>query len=58
MASTPKIPEAKTPARKPERTVDVEPEDIQLGQGEQADVASGKRQLKRPRAAAGSGLQV
>lgn len=59
MASTPDIPEAKPPAPKPERTVDVEPEDIQIGSADNANTASqGKRQLKRPRSAAGTGLQV
>lgn len=58
MASSPDIPVAKTPAAKPERTVDVAPEDIQLGSTDKTDTTKGKRQLKRPRSAAGTGLQV
>lgn len=59
MASTPDIPEAVPPAPKPERKVDVEPEDVQIGASDSADTNSqGKRQLKRPRSAAGTGLQV
>lgn len=59
MASTPDIPEAKIPAKKPERQVDVAPEDIQLGSDTGADTSQGKRQLRRPRSATGmSGLQV
>lgn len=58
MASSPDIPEAVTPAKKPERQVDVAPEDIVLGSGGDADTSQGKRQLKRPRTATGTGLQV
>lgn len=58
MASSPNIPEAKTPAAKPERVVDVAPEDIQLGTGDNGDTSKGKRQLKRPRTASGTGLSV
>lgn len=57
MASTPNIQEAELPAAKPERKVDVAPEDIQLGSGDNKDASKGKRQLKRPRSA-GTGLQV
>lgn len=58
MASSPDIPEAKTPARKPERKVDVAPEDIKLGTDSTTDTSTGKRQLKRPRSAAGTGLSL
>lgn len=58
MASSPKIPEAQTPAKKPERQVEVAPEDIELGSGDMSDTSSGKRQLKRPRTAANTGLSV
>lgn len=58
MASTPDIPEAPTPAPKPERQVDVAPEDVQLGSTDDTGAASGKRQLKRPRSSAGTGLSV
>lgn len=58
MASTPKIPEAKTPAAKPERIVDVAPEDIKLGTDDSGDTSKGKRQLKRPRTATGTGLSI
>lgn len=58
MASSPNIPEATLPAAKPERTVDVSPEDIKLGTSDGTDSSKGKRQLKRPRSAAGTGLQI
>lgn len=58
MASSPDIQQAQTPAAKPERVVDVAPEDIQLGTDESSDTSQGKRQLKRPRTAAGTGLSV
>ncbi|CAM0030872.1 hypothetical protein VPHD529_0042 [Vibrio phage D529] len=58
MASSPDIPEAKTPAKKPERQVDVAPEDIQLGSDDTGSTSEGKRKLKRPRSATGTGLQV
>ena len=58
MASSPDIPEAKTPAKKPERQVDVAPEDIQLGSDDTGGTSEGKRKLKRPRSATGTGLQV
>lgn len=58
MASSPNIPEVKTPAAKPERKVDIAPEDIQLGNKDESDTSLGKRQLKRPRSASGVGLQV
>ncbi len=45
MASSPDIPESKTPAKKPERKVDVAPEDIKLGTDSGTDTSSGKRQL-------------
>lgn len=58
MSSTPSIPEAETPAVKPERNIDIQPEDIQLGSESETEVTTGKRQLKRPRSAAGTGLAV
>ena len=58
MASTPDIPEAKTPAKKPERNIDVAPEDIQLGTDSGTDTSSGKRKLKRPRSASGTGISI
>jgi len=58
MASSPNIPEAKVPAKKPERKIDVAPEDIKLGTDTGTDTSTGKRQLKRPRSAAGTGLSV
>lgn len=59
MASTPNIQQAELPAAKPERQVDVSPEDIVLGSGQDSsETSEGKRQLKRPRTAAGSGLQI
>lgn len=57
MASSPDIPEAKVPAKKPERQVDVAPEDIELGTSD-TDTTTGKRQLKRPRTVTGTGLNV
>jgi len=61
MTSTPNIPEAETPAAKPERTVDIKPEDITLGSGD-TDLTTGKKKLVRPRSSAssteGTGLQV
>lgn len=58
MASTPDIPEPKTPAKKPERIIDVAPEDIQLGSETSTDASTGKRQLKRPRSAGSTGLSI
>lgn len=59
MASSPNIPEAKIPAAKPERTVDIAPEDIKLGSDDElTDASKGKRQLKRPRTATTTGLQI
>lgn len=58
MASSPNIPEAKVPAKKPERKIDVAPEDIKLGTDTGTNTSTGKRQLKRPRSAAGTGLSV
>jgi len=62
--SKPKTPEP--PAQRPERNVDIEPEDIQLGteSGDDADPlkTKGKRSLLRPTGATGmsgsGGLQV
>lgn len=58
MASSPSVPKAVLPAAKPERTVDVAPEDIKLGSSDGTDASQGKRQLKRPRSASGTGLQL
>lgn len=58
MSSTPDIPEAKTPAKKPERQVDVEPEDIQLGSSDTDDTSDGRKRLRRPRTSTGTGLNV
>lgn len=58
MASSPKVKEATLPAEKPERKVDIAPEDIQLGSGDDVDASKGKRKLTRPRSAAGTGLQL
>lgn len=59
MASSPNIPEAPTPAPKPERMTDVSPEDIQLGGSEQTGQGQeGRRRLRRPRSSEGTGLQV
>jgi len=47
----PKIPKVKTPADRPEREVDVKPEDIELGGVEELGDATkpkGKRSLLRP----------
>lgn len=62
--SKPKTPAYKPPAVKPERQVDVEPEDIQLGdEDSQEPTRRGKRALMRPTGAnagggAGTGLSV
>lgn len=57
MASTPSMPETPVTANRPERVVDVQPEDVQLGSDSNPDAASqGKRQLTRPKSSAG--LQV
>lgn len=58
MASSPDIPEANTPAPKPERVIDVAPEDIKLGADDESDTSSGKRQLKRPREISSTGLSL
>lgn len=59
MGSKPKIPEYVPPAAKPERQVDVEVEDVQLGDTQSQDVtkSKGKRSLMRP-SGAGTGLAV
>lgn len=48
--SKPKVPAYKPPAEKPERQVDVEPEDVQLGDEASQDTTKqrGKRSLMRP----------
>ncbi|UOW66389.1 virion assembly protein [Aeromonas phage vB_AspA_Tola] len=60
MASKPKIPTYVPPAAKPERQVDVEVEDVQLGDDQSQDTTAmkrGKRSLMRP-TGAGTGLAV
>lgn len=64
--SKPKTPAYNPPAAKPERQVDVEPEDVQLGDEASQDLTKrGKRSLMRPSGAmsgaaagGGSGLAV
>lgn len=59
MASKPKIPKAVTPATRPERQVEVEPEDVQLGDTDSQDTTKrGKRALMRPSGAGATGLTV
>ena len=59
MASTPDIPDPITPAPKPERVVDVQPDDIELGSTGSETVAQGKNRLKRPSTSSSTaGLQV
>lgn len=49
MASKPKVPAAATPAVRAERQVDVEPEDVQIGDTDsQTTTTKGKRSLMRP----------
>ncbi|AWD90614.1 hypothetical protein [Pseudomonas phage Njord] len=59
MSSKPKTPDQQYVANRPERIVDVQPEDVQLGDGS-ADTGAdqGKRQLVRPKSVAGTGLAV
>lgn len=57
--STPTIPDA--PAEKPEREVDIEPEDIELGDDDATDTnlkTQGKRALIKPSGGAVSGVKV
>lgn len=60
--SKPKTPAYNPPAAKPDRQVDVEPEDVQLGdEASQSTTKKGKRALMRPSGAAaggGTGLSV
>lgn len=59
MASKPKIPAAVTPAARPERQVEVAPEDVQLGDANSQEATSkGKRSLMRPSGASTTGLAV
>lgn len=54
----PKVPAYKPPAAAPERQVEVEPEDIQLGDTESQDTTKrGKRSLMRP-SGTSTGLSV
>lgn len=49
LGGKPKIPAAVTPAARPERTDDVKPEDIQMGDSASNDTTrKGKRALMRP----------
>lgn len=58
MASKPKVPKAVTPAQQPVRNVEVEPEDVQLGDADSQDSTTrGKRALMRPSGAT-TGLAV
>lgn len=59
MGGKPSIPEYTPPAAKPERQVDVEVEDVQLGDTQSQDPTQrkGKRALMRP-TGAGAGLAV
>lgn len=60
----PKVPAYNPPAPAPERQVEVEPEDVQLGDGDSQDPnKKGKRSLMRPSGASagtsgGTGLAV
>lgn len=62
--SKPKTPSYNPPAAKPDRQVDVEPEDVQLGdEDSQTTTKKGKRALMRPSGATtgtagGTGLSV
>lgn len=57
MASNPSVPKAQVPAVKPQRNIEIAPEDIELGGSDAVD-NTGKKQLKRPRTASGTGLSV
>lgn len=60
MSTKPKIPSPVTPATRPERTTDVEPEDVQLGDAnanQDSSTPVGKRSLVRPTGAT-SGIVV
>lgn len=55
----PKVPSYNPPAERPERQVEVEPEDVQLGDADsQSTTQKGKRALMRPSGAANTGLSV
>lgn len=66
--SKPKIPAQATPAARPDRQVEIEPEDVQLGDQDSLDpnARKGKRALLRPSSvspvgigsAGGTGLSV
>lgn len=59
MSSSPKKPKETFTAARPERVVDVQPEDVTLGEGDASTGAdTGKRQLTRPKSVAGTGLAV
>ena len=58
MASKPSMPETPVAATRPERVVDVAPEDVKLGGTDpKSGAEGGKRQLTRPKSAS-AGLQV
>lgn len=57
--SKPKTPAYNPPAARPDRQVDVEPEDVQLGDADsQVSTTKGKRGLMRPSGATSTGLAV
>lgn len=57
--SKPKTPAYNPPAVRPDRQVDVEPEDVQLGDADsQVSTTKGKRALMRPSGATSTGLAV
>jgi len=52
MASGGSAPDVPNPAKRPERSETVEPEDIAVGEEGEVDKKKGRRALMRPRAAA------
>lgn len=52
MPSTPKMPEPITPAQRPERVIETDPEEIELGSDQTQDLdtlkVKGKRSLSKP----------
>lgn len=54
--STPKIPEAPNPAKRPEREDVIEADDIEIGTGEDDETSpnkKGRRSLRKPSASTG-----
>lgn len=52
----PKAPDVPDPARRPERTEAINPEDIEIGQEEETDPTKrGRRALRRPAGSGGGG---